>query len=93
MAITTTTPAPAPAAPAEATPLTGLQVALNGMTASASAIAAAVASAKKDDASTQRVRANVMHLEHMLSTDLIKDSKSDTKAFTDAVEAGKKFLV
>lgn len=99
MAKTKTPAAPeAPAAPAEAAApaapasLSGLQVALNGMSASATAITNAIASGKKDEVTLLKIRNNSLHLNHMLGSELVTNAKPDTKAFTDAVEAAKAYL-
>ena len=86
MATSKSTPAPAaPAAP------TALEIAVRGMDASVAAITKA-GTADKTDSAKELVRANVLHLEYSLGTDLFKKSKTDAKAYTDAIAAGKAFI-
>ena len=87
----TPTPAPAPAPAATPTEPTPLETAVKGMDSSVSTITKLVAATKTED-TQELVRANVLHLEYALGTDLIKNSKTDTKAYTDAIAKGKAFL-
>lgn len=69
-----------------------LEVTLSGLNASVEAINKVIAEGKKDEGAKAKVRSNVLHLTYGIGTELIKDSKTDTKAFTDAIELGKAFL-
>lgn len=92
---TTTTeaaPAPAPAPSETSTTPSILEVAVNGLNASAAAISKVIAEGKNDENSKVKVRVNVLHLEHGIASDIIKQTKTDTKVFVDAIAAGKAFL-